>query len=59
MGTSKKRNLYAVFDFYGKKISASMYYKKALEAKKKVQSASRAGALQATVATPPFKVRKV
>ena len=52
-------HFYAVFDFYGKQVSAGMAYKKALVAKKRIQDMSRVGILQAIVAVPPFKVKKL
>ena len=58
---AKRPNIYfyAVFDHYNRQLSAGMAYKRALAAKKHIQDMSRVGILQAIVAVPPFKVKKI
>lgn len=52
-------HFYAVFDHYNRQLSAGMSYKRALEAKKLIQDMSRTGFLQAIIAVPPFRVKKI
>jgi hypothetical protein len=58
---AKRPNIhfYAVFDHHSRQLSAGMAYKKALKAKRFIQDMSRVGILQAIVAVPPFRVKKL
>jgi len=64
MATKRKTSrpnihFYGVFDYHNRQLSAGMSYKRALVAKKYIQDMSRAGILQAIVAVPPFRVKKL
>lgn len=52
-------HFYAVFDHHSRQLSAGMSYKRALAAKRYIQDMSRVGILQAIVAVPPFRVKKL
>ena len=51
--------LYAVYDAFDRQLSATMRYRKAHETARHLNKISRYGGLQATVATPPFRVKEI